>query len=162
MINLIEEHYRQNFNRLVLKFYRRCGVKQAGEDIVQEAYARALLYSHTFNVAKHFDSWFSRILNNAFNDYKNAERGIASEEFDEELVEGCQENGYYNILREQLLKGIERYEDEHKVVLELYFLHDLPPKHIRKLVDMRYKTIEQLIYRFKKELREQDGKGMGR
>lgn len=161
-LEIIEEHYKQNFNRLVLKYYKRCGVKQAGEDIVQEAYTRALMYANAFNVEKNFDNWFSKVLNNAFNDYKNEERGNSFEEFDEELVEGCQENGYYNILRDNLLASIQQYDGENKEILELYFIHGYPPKHIRRLVETKYKTIEQLIYRFKKELREQYGESLGR
>lgn len=158
---IIEDHYRHNFNNLSLRYYRRTGSKEAGEDIVQEAYLRALTYKKAYNGSKDFDFWFSRILVNAFNDYRNSEKNHVYEEFDEDVVEGTQETGYYNILRDDLLSGINEYDGEVKEALELYFIHGYSPKQIRRLVSIKYCTINQAIYRFKLGLKEGNGERMG-
>lgn len=60
----IEGHYRLNYHRLVGYTARKVGHNNA-EDVVQEAYARAIQYFDTFTPGQDFDMWFKAIWENA-------------------------------------------------------------------------------------------------
>ncbi len=157
----IEEHYRVNRNRIVKRYTKFAGTKEAAEDIVQEAYYRALRYKDSYNSDSKFETWFSRILKNVLNHYKNVEKGGSYEEFDEEVVEGIEFCGYNRVLLEQIRNEIFSYGDDSQEVLSLYFKWGYSPREISQIVDMKYKAIEQSIYRFKVSIREKYGEGMG-
>lgn len=148
------DHYNKNRRRYINRYARLTGSTENGEDVVQEAYTRAVKYYDSFNVGGNFDFWFSRILKNTFHRFLNTERGHPSEEFDEELVEGCQEKGYTVVLLEQLLQEINKFEEPLQEVLILYFRNGYSPSDISKVVDMRRRSVEQFIYRFKSNLRD--------
>lgn len=42
----------------------------------------------------------------------------------------------------------------HKQVLYLYYLRDYKPQDICKVLDAKPKTVKQVVYRFKEEMRE--------
>lgn len=162
MVALIEDHYKAHKDRIVKRYTRFAGSLEASEDIVQEAYYRALRYFDTYDKSSKFETWFSRILKNALNHYKNVERGHPYEEFDEELVEGIDFCGYNRVLLEQIRNEIYSYNGETQEVLQLYFKWGYSPKEINQIVDMKYKAIEQTIYRFKGFVREKYGESMDR
>jgi len=63
---VIEDYYRKNFKRLVNISRGRAGSYHNAEDVVQEAFTRALKYHKSYNPAMTaFDAWFSRILDNS-------------------------------------------------------------------------------------------------
>ena len=63
---MIEDHYKNNFKRLVNKTVGKTGNRYNAEDAVQEAYTRALAYYKTFNPESGvFEKWFENILNNS-------------------------------------------------------------------------------------------------
>lgn len=67
MTNLeLREYYSVNFDKLVKRIYRSCGNFHDAEDIVQEAFERALKYKET---CKEVDKWFNTILRNTYKDY---------------------------------------------------------------------------------------------
>ena len=153
----LEKHYTQNAGRLVKKYIRIAGSKEAAEDVVQEAYTRALKYYSSYDPSINFGQWFSRILKNSLHSFKNAEKGHACEELDEELVEGVEGGAYNKVLIEEIKKEISNYPDDVKEVLRLYFVHGYSPRSIVKIVEMRYKSISQHIYKFKKDIRDKHG-----
>ena len=62
---VVNQHYRKNYNRLVSQSISRVGVDNA-PDAVQEAYARALRYWTSFDPKQGlFDEWFHQVWLNA-------------------------------------------------------------------------------------------------
>lgn len=58
--------YEDNFDLLVKKINRICGNYHDAEDVVQDAFERAVTYLHTCN---DMDKWFSIILRNTYRDF---------------------------------------------------------------------------------------------
>lgn len=86
-MHIITQHYKDNYRRLIKRMTFRAGTEWDAEDVVQEAYARALRYQDSFD-GTNFDRWFNTILNNALREHKNNESGITHQSFEEEEVEG--------------------------------------------------------------------------
>lgn len=154
---IIEEHYKKNRRRLVQKYKRFSGTEEDAEDIVQEAYARALLYINALDSPAFFEQWFSRILKNSLNNYLNEKRGAPSEILDEEELEGIDCPCYNIVLMKEVRKEITNYLPEESEVLHLYINHGHSPRSISRIVDMKYKKINNLIYRFKEDIKEKHG-----
>jgi len=164
MINdkIIEDHYKKHFQKLCKKYSFMTGSPENGEDVVQEAYARALKYLISFNRGGDFQHWFSRIIRNTFLNFKIEQKRGVCEEFDEELVEGTLDSGYYKIFAEEIFDGIEDYPEHIKEVSRLYFKHGFSSRDIHKITGLKKRSIEQLLYRFKIMIREIHGESMDR
>lgn len=159
---ILEEHYKRHHKKLCQKYAFLTGSPENGEDVVQEGYARALKYISSFNKQGNFQHWFSRILRNAFLHFKLEQKGRSHEEFDEELVEGKLDSGYYRILADEIFEGLEDYPEHIKEVSMLYFKHGFSTGDIHKITGIKKRTIEQLLYRFKIMIREAHGECMDR
>lgn len=159
-VALIEQHYNRIKDKLIKRYTRFAGTKEAAEDIVQESYYRALKYKDSYDPSMLFDTWFSRILRNALSHYKNMERGGAYEELDEEAVEGIAFSGYNKVLLDQIYEEMSDYTGESYEVLNLYFRYGYSPGEIKQVVEMKYKAIEQTIYRFKVYVRNKYGENV--
>lgn len=155
MIETLELHYRKNFSRLVKKFSYRAGSVQNAEDVVQTAYTRALQYLSSFDEGKSsLDKWFNRILNNSLKHFKNAERGAAHDEFNEENVDGYPDSHYDKSVWREIVTEINSYSDPSKEILVLYFIHGYPPRSIVKVTNDGYKNVVTILDRFKRKMKE--------
>jgi len=150
----LEQYYKEFFDRLVKRTTRRVGTKEAAEDVVQNAFERALKYQDTYNTEMPFPNWFNRILNNSLRQYKNEEKGFSHSEFNEEAVGGVACQQYSNKLWQQIQNELDDYEESHQEVLRLYFIHGYKPKDVERIVDLRYRNIETIIQRFKTTIKE--------
>lgn len=153
----IESFYKANFDRFVKRMKNRAGNLHAAEDIVQEAFARALRYQDSYDPTFPFEGWFNRILNNSLKNYKNMEKGHSCEEFDEEELDGTDCRMMNQNLWKCVQEEIAQYDDEHYEILSLYFEHQYQPRDICKVVDMKYKTVETFLQRFKNMIKDKYG-----
>lgn len=158
--DLIELHYRKHKRRLVQRYTRFAGTSEDAEDVVQEAYTRALTYHKSLTDPSFFEQWFSRILKNSFNTFLNAKRGQPTEILDEEELEGIDCPCYNQVFLKQIKEDIDDYDEDAIEVLRLYFNHGYSPRNIRKIVSIKYKLIENIIYRFKYNTRLKHGESM--
>lgn len=151
-VSEIEEHYRLNFNKFVKKMRFRAGTQEAGEDIVQTAYERALLYAKNCEPNR-FGQWFSRILNNSFIDHMNAERGYApvDAEAEEEMID-C--NSYPSHIVREIYELISTKSEAQIEVLTLHLKHGYSATDIHRQTDYSYAKCHQIIQRFRNELIE--------
>lgn len=150
----IEIHYRENRGKLVKKLIFRAGSEEAAEDIVQEAYYRALKYFGSFNQTENFNKWFSTILNNSLREYKNVEKGHTNDEFEEEEAEGTPCPSYPNHIIRDIFKLIETKSNVQKEVLSLHFKQEYSPIDISRITDYSYANCHQIIQRFRNELKQ--------
>src|SRR3546814_3055187 len=65
---IIEYHYRNNFKNLISRYSRQFQSHSRAEDIVQEAYTRALQYWNRYSPEQPFGAWFNGILLNCVKD----------------------------------------------------------------------------------------------
>ena len=149
--------YDSDFNRMVKRVSYRVGGKINGEDVVQEAFCRAIKYVDTFepglseskDSGDELRSWFNTLLNNAARDFKR-----------QEDLEGMGEEGSETLdssyLSEEIVAKIT--EDVSKMsgpaqkVIEGYFLLGRKPREIAKYSPLSPSNIRVTIHRFKKEM----------
>ena len=153
-VPLIEKHYRENRNKLVKKLSYRAGTEEAAEDVIQEAYYRALKYFASFRQQDNFNKWFSTILNNCLREYKNIENGHSASEFEEEEAEGTACPHYPNHIMRDIMVLIGTKSPVQKEVLNLYFKQEYSAIDISRITDYSYANCHQIIQRFRNELKE--------
>jgi len=160
-IELVEDHYRENYGRLVKRMKFRASTEWDAEDIVQSAYERAIKYIRTFNaeregdIKKAFNFWFLPLLNNTMRDFKNTEKGFSHSDIDEELIE--QEStdcpAVPTQIRKEISELIKTKSEVQIEVLTYWFEHELKDKEISEITTIPYRTIQSIIRRFKEELK---------
>lgn len=155
MFKTIEEHYIKNYALLIKRFKRRAGTEWDAEDVVQEAYYRALKYSHTFVEGMNFQHWFTRIVINVLKDHYSDISCMDSVEFDEELLEPDYHNSLPKDAQQVLKEEVEAITNsDHREVVNLYFIYGFKLREINQIVEMKYKNIDLIIQRFRKMLKE--------
>lgn len=155
MINEIEQHYRDNFERLTAVYGKRYG-KANGEDIVQEGYTRAITYMHTYK-GPSFDAWLGRILHRCVADQLREQTPEYEElnEFLEEdfFVDGTT-LGVVNELEIAVRSLISNKEGKHQEVLELLLFSELTIFQAAKKLALNPNQVWAILRRFKKDLKE--------
>lgn len=154
MNEVIEAHYKENYRKLCLIYRFRCNDETACEDVVQEAYYRAIKYFDNYDNTKDFNAWFYRIIGNAFNDWRNEERGVIKEEFEEQHEEGIPCSFYKERVVKEINSRIDEMKDNQKEVLSLYFRKGYGPTDIAAITPNTRHAVMMMITRFKKELKE--------
>jgi len=150
---LIEIHYRENYERLIKRTTWRVPHKSEAlaEECVQEAYARAMKYWKTFNPKQDvFNKWFEGILRNAVNDCRaqEADRGVSMETTPEEeipLVPDKKER----FMALHILKMME--PSEKRTILSLFLLYGYTTREIAEYVGTKEGTVRQIIARWRKK-----------
>lgn len=158
---ILKNYYVDNYEDLT-KFVQRRGVPaQDVEDVVQEAFAKALQFIKTYEEGRDFGGWFYVILENCRRDYLREEidRGMVREDFEEEdfaidIPELEVDFKQIKLIEDDINKKSEPLKD----VLKLYFIHNYSPIDISYLVEgLSRQTIRSYISRFKQEMREKYG-----
>lgn len=158
MISIIEKFYKANHSKLVKRMSYRAGSIQDAEDIVQEAFYRAIKYKETFMMGLPFNHWFQRILSNSLRDYKNMQKGLSnSVEYGEEHSEPVECPSYNQQLKRQIEDEMMLLDDEAAEVVSLYFTYNYMPRDITRITNVKYKTVDNIIQRFKHKIREKYG-----
>ncbi len=153
MKKLYEDEYK-NFIRFTA---RMVGSKEAAEDIVQEAFTRALYFWDSYDESKPVKNWFITILNNARRSYMSKERAngmsFGKEDFDPNSIVVEEDPADYAML-DKINIFIEKHPKNVKKVLELYFIKGYKPREIAEVYDMNRHSIRQYIWEFRRELKK--------
>lgn len=155
MYKLIEEFYTENRRLLVNSWSRRAGSPENAEDILQEAFFRALKYKDSFNPERQeIGAWFNRIMNNTFVAFKRDERleGMSVEYNDETHAETYEMSQTDADLTARIIDEINKKDGDVRDTLYLFFVKEFKPTEVRDILDIPYRTIQSYIYRFKGEM----------
>lgn len=152
MIPVIEEHFRQHRQKLVKLMTFRAGSPEAAEDIVQEAFYRALRY-HRSCRPEEFNNWFNAIMFNALRDYKREEAGRSEDEFVEGEEEGQPCPAFHGQVEREVHALIAAKPDVQREVLELHVQHGFTARDIADITPHSYANCHKIIQRFREELR---------
>jgi RNA polymerase sigma-70 factor, ECF subfamily len=150
-IPAIEQHYVENRRKFVKRMTFKAGTPEDAEDVVQEAYTRAIKYQKSFD-GTNLDRWFSTILNNTLREFKNIQKGYAAIEYEDE--EEAVEYVYPNRIMSEVYEMINKRPLLQKEILTLFFHHEYSAKDISNLLPYSYAQIHQVIQRFRNELKE--------
>lgn len=155
-VNLLEEHYKNNRDLLVNLYKRKCGSYHDAEDIVHEAYTKALTYIDRYRESESIGSWISRIVYNEFLDFLHRSRydGMTIE-FNQDNYDPIDGRVEKKHLVSQIINIINSEQNEsHRDVLNYYFCCNYKLEEIATITSLTKSNIRQIIYRFKEKIRE--------
>ncbi|MDQ0216685.1 RNA polymerase sigma-70 factor (ECF subfamily) [Oikeobacillus pervagus] len=148
--------------------YRMLGNRHEAEDIAQEAFLRAFVNIHRFDLKRKFSTWLYRIATNLCIDrirkkkpdfHLDAEvegtegltmySQIASKDrLPEEEVEGLE-------LQEEIQKAILTLSDKYRSIIVLRYIEELSLKEISDILDLPLGTVKTRVHRGREALRKQ-------
>lgn len=146
---------------LVNKTRGRAGSHHNAEDVVQEAFTRALKYHRSFNNNLPFDVWFSRILENSLRTHtkeRKAQGMVYGNKIDNLATHTP--NSFLRRFLSEIKEDIDNLSDRRKEVMNLSFFMEYTPTDISKIVNMSVGAVRIMIHRFREELRFKYGKGV--
>ena len=150
----IELYYQEERKNLINKVKRRAGGEVNAEDVVQEAFTRALKYQNSFDETKRpFEAWFNTILNNALRDFQRQERLYGMNiELDEEKIDGVDMKEIRGVVKGEIRKLIHNQPEPKATILRLHFNKGYRTREIVDVVDVPLGTVFTTINRFKQEV----------
>lgn len=156
MHELIEQHYLTHRRNLVKRMSFAAG--DYAEDVVQEAYYRALKYAKSYNPQFSLEKWFSQILNNSLKEHKNTEKGFSATVFEEDDQEGVSCTGMGERILAEVYDLISTKSKVQIDVLTYSCQQGYTAKEVSELTEYTYANCHQIIHRFRQELKELYGK----
>ncbi|KAB2332169.1 RNA polymerase sigma factor SigW [Cytobacillus depressus] len=146
--------------------YRMLGNRHESEDIAQEAFLRAYVNIHSFNINLKFSSWLYRIATNLCIDrirkkkpdyYLDAEVAgtdgltmysqiAADTNLPEEDLESLE-------LQETIQREISKLPEKYRTVIVLKYIEELSLNEISKILDLPLGTVKTRIHRGREALR---------
>lgn len=156
MLLQLEDHYKKNFTTLVKRIAFRCDNNfYDAEDIVQEAYLRAIKYKEAFTVGLPFDFWFKRILSNSLKDFKRAQKAMGTvEEIEEEHLDPVEDPCLPSEVKRSIQKEIDFLQQPQREVVELHIIYGYGISQVSQITDVKYKDVNNIIQRFKAKMKE--------
>jgi RNA polymerase sigma factor (sigma-70 family) len=159
MVALIHEHYLENHGKLVHKLQYRAGTIWNAEDVVQEAYCRALKYKGTYGVQEQdFGAWINKIINNALRTAQAAERRMGmSVEYNEDMDEMVDMLEWEEDMIKVVTNEMDKKSSAVRQVLYLYFFSQYKPREISQVLDISNGYIRTTVKEFKNQLKAKYG-----
>lgn len=148
----IENYYLQYRPALVKRMYFRTGTEADAEDVVQEAFTRALKYAPKARI-DHFGKWFSQVLTNALRDHMNASKGYTTVEDEDMPEESVDCSGYPNRVMFEIQELITTKSEVQMEVLSMHIFDEHSAKDISQITPYSYAQVHQIILRFRNELK---------
>lgn len=154
MKSLIAKHFEEHYETFVKKVRGRSGGEYNAEDVVAEAYSRALQYAESYNQQYPFENWFGTILNNSLKDFKNEERyGGTFVELEESHIFTDAERHYFNRLADEIREEVEKVKGTIGQVLNMYFVLGYKRRDIQKVLDLPRTTVDFYIKTFRDKMK---------
>lgn len=154
-MNNLTKFYKDNHKRQVkiISSVMRFN-KNLAEDIVQEAYLRAVKYEAAYDVNKaSYKTWFNRIMFNVLREMQDKHK--ITDELNENsaiVVDLSYEDSLY------ILKEIRRLKNKsHQEVLMLFYKLGYTTKEISQITSFTQTNITTILKRFRERLIEKDG-----
>lgn len=149
----IEQHYKANYNAYVKRIRNRTRDWSLAlpQEIVQEAYYRALRYYRAFDPdVQSFDAWFNAILNNTLRQAQKQERekgvnhNVDTERTTEDEIIPTAYDAIGHIY--------ELDEGREKSILRLYYLYGFKTRDIADYLNMGHSNVRKIIMQWCKKV----------
>ena len=151
----LTEYYNEMHDKLVQRFQKRSGGWHNAEDVVQEAFARALKYINSFDPEhKPMAAWFNSILNNAFKDFRKEERrqGMVAEE--DQIIDDLDTIVFKSETVEALLNHIDEMPEPKKTVIRLFVIQGYTAEEILQQTELNIASVRKIVHEFYTDVRE--------
>lgn len=159
-VHILTEYYENKFDSLAKTMDRRVGGCYSGEDVVQEAMLRAIVYIDSYDPAQPVSHWFSVILLNTMKSFKREQRHMGMSRDDEEAEghEPISEALSDVVQRRDLLQAIIHdvdmlREPEREIIRRFVFLGD-KAKPIARTVNESVPMVRKIVAGFYSNIRE--------
>lgn len=152
---ILTEFYITNQRDLHKRVASRAGGAYNAEDVVQEAFARALKYWGSFDPKRQeLGAWFNSILNNALRQFMKEELISGTcDEFHEEWHEGTRLHQTAAHTLRHVEEIIGEKPEPLRTLLDLYFIKGYKPRELVEVLDLKNQAIRFQIMQFRNELR---------
>jgi len=151
----ITKLYEDKYDDLVRAYRSRAGVNDV-EDLVQEAFYRAIKFKDSYNPKLvDLEFWFVGILNNCLKDLFGEKQGRAT--MHKEFLEETSIEEYTEPERidyRHLLSLIEQKSGDAKQICYLYFIMHYKLSDITKIIGCSYSNVNNIVDNFKNKLKE--------
>lgn len=151
---LIEEFYVKNASTFIKRYTRSTGSEAIAQDIVHDAFERAMKYLDAYDESQELDRWFSLILRNSYRDFMRAERGQPTELIDEFEHQGAECDGLVRRIWEEIGDLIENSSPVAREILDLHYNKEYTVTDISRFTEHSLSNCAQVVSRFRKKVRE--------
>ena len=150
VFELIENHFRANFDKNVERIGRYLNSPHNAEDVIQQAYCNACQYWNTYDEKRDFNTWFYIILSNSIKSFYKADimHGMAVDS-PQDSVDAVEQR----IELKELLKLIEEEGENVKRILYLYLSEGYTSDEVSDVVPESASNIRKIVQRFRESLR---------
>lgn len=155
---LVTSKYNSDRKLLVKRVYNRVKDHHIAEDIVQEAFCRALKYKGSYDQSLPFDNWFNYILRNAQSDIVRSNSVVPITPcIDEFSIDDFVDEDH--MPRELLVNEISKVlNGDHREVLCLFVLGGYTSKEISEIrPNMSQTNVTTIFNRWISKVREDNG-----
>lgn len=151
--DLIEKHYREHRDNIVSRLGSYIGSKPNAEDIVQEAYTKALTYWNSYDTKNGVDNWIHTIINNCMKDFIRDEiqQGMAGDPIPPETM--LKPEAISAIELAEIVGAIENEPDNIERILKLHLIEGYSAAEIEKVVPESRDNIWKIVQRFREKIR---------
>ena len=151
----LTEYYVDQRDRLVKRYSYRAGGPANAEDVVQEAFARALRYIDSYQPeVRPLPAWFNTILNNAWHDFRKEERDQGMIRVDEDVIDNLDNEVFKSELVEKLIAEIDGMKEPASEILRRFILLGYTAKEVVQSSDLNIHTVRKCIADYYKSVRE--------
>jgi RNA polymerase sigma factor (sigma-70 family) len=154
-VTTLTEFYCSEYDKLVKRFSYRAGGIPNAEDVVQEAFTRALYYIDSYDPNnKVMEAWFNTIINNTLKDFKRQERyqGMVAEP--DRIIEDLELAAHDEQTLEKIMLEVKDMDEPAKSILELFVFLGYQSKEVVQLLDVNLWTVRKCIQMFYDDMRE--------
>ena len=159
--------YESDWDGFVKRISNRVGGAVNAEDVVQEAFTRALKYHKVFDSKRSLKKWFNTVLNNAAADFVREERDKGGVRYDEdEVVEETTDTldklMFDSEMVEKVIAHIDELVDPARTAVRGHLVYGYTSEEVAQYCeDIKPATIRKLVQRFKESMVEKYGEDMG-
>lgn len=153
---IIEAFYKDNYRELCKRVAGRAGGMYNAEDVVQEAFSRAIKYWPSFTPGKHeLGAWFNTIVANSLTNFTREEKSYGTcVEFDEDQCDGVPMSQCDQHTREALYRIASQMSPKHKEIVMLSLRFGYTRKEISEVLDIPVGGVKIVLERFRAEAKE--------
>jgi RNA polymerase sigma-70 factor (ECF subfamily) len=158
--------YQRHQNKVRSTLYQLCG-SDGLDDLVQDVFLRAWKGLSKFRQSAQFSTWLYRIAFNVASDRRKALAKMRSRNInveDEQLEnlsddaisrEGDSQSGLNQMHYQDLMqRGLNKLSEEHRAVLVLHDLEELPQKDIAEILSIPVGTVKSRLFHARSAIRK--------
>jgi RNA polymerase sigma factor (sigma-70 family) len=154
-MKILEEFFRTEYDGLVKKALFRVRNPDDAEDVVMDAFRRAVEYWESYDPDnKELGAWFNTILNNSVRTFQR-EKFMKHVEVDREVEIPVQETYEEDDLFRNIQEDLDRIDNPNRrYVLHLFFNLGYSYKDIEMITEESVRNARYFVEEFKREMRD--------